>query len=235
MITRTWLVWLAGIAVATPAAAYDQIEVKGGGTIAGTVSFLGAAPKAAPLEITKDQDFCGKNPLFNESLLVSESKGLRNVVVFLKGVKAGKALNPGSATLANVNCRYEPHVQALVVGTELKVENADPILHNTHIKLPKSDVFNYGLPVQGQVVTRKIVRKGLMKVGCDAGHTWMSGYIASFDHPYFAVTDEAGQFRIDAVPPGAYTLLFWHEKLGQKKQKVVVTADGQIDASMKFE
>jgi len=30
-------------------------------------------------------------------------------------------------------------------------------------------------------------------------------------NPYFAITDERGHFAIEQVPPGAYTLIVWHE------------------------
>jgi hypothetical protein len=39
----------------------------------------------------------------------------------------------------------------------------------------------------------------------------MSADILSFDHPYFAVTDEDGRFHFDQGPPGSNTLKAWHE------------------------
>jgi hypothetical protein len=213
-------------------AAYEAVPVTDGGHVAGKVTFEGAPPAAAPIKVEKDPDFCGKQGLVDESLLVGADKGLANVVVFLKKVKKGRAAAPMKSKLVNKGCRYEPRVQALTVGSELAVHNADPILHNTHIKLPKSDVFNYGLPKQGQTITRVVDRKGLMKVGCDAGHTWMQGYIAAFDHPYFAVTGPDGAFRIEGIPPGKYKVRFWHESLGKKTKKVEITAGGQVDLSV---
>ena len=71
-----------------------------------------------------------------------------------------------------------------------------------------------------------------MKVGCDAGHTWMTAYIAVFEHPYFAVTAADGSFRIGDIPGGTYKLVFWHEKLGRKVKKVTVTGGGVSDASL---
>ena len=214
--------------------AYEPSAVTGGGKVAGTVRFEGKAPEPAAIEIVKDPQYCGKVPLKAEDLLVSAAKGLRNVIVYLQGVDKGKPLSAGSAMIDNSHCRYEPHVQALAVGTELSVRNSDPILHNTHIRLPKSDVFNYGLPVKDQVVKKKLTRTGLMKVGCDAGHTWMSAYIAVFDHPYFAVTDEEGHFTMEDVPPGRYTVVLWHEKLGKKKAEVEVTPGGAATVTVSY-
>lgn len=226
------LTLLATTLVASPAAAYEVVDVADGGAIAGTVKFLGAAPAPVKLEPTKDKAFCGKTELTSEQMLVGPGGGLQNVVVFLDKVKKGRAATPSKPRLDNKACRYEPHVQAFTINSELTVSNQDPVLHNTHIKLPDSDVFNYGLPVKGQTVSQKIRRPGLMKVGCDAGHTWMSAYIAVFDHPYFAVTGPDGGFSLEGVPSGTYKVVFWHEKLGRKVKKVTVTAGGSAPASL---
>jgi hypothetical protein len=39
----------------------------------------------------------------------------------------------------------------------------------------------------------------------------MKGYIASFEHPYFAVTDEDGWFTLPKAPAGKYRLIVWQE------------------------
>lgn len=215
-------------------AAYDTADTTGGGDLAGTVQFLGTAPAPKALAITQDVDFCGKAPLYSEDLLVSADKGLANVVVFVQGVTAGRAAVPGVAKLDNSNCRYEPHVVAMVVGSQLKIGNNDPILHNTHARLPKADVFNVALPMEGQVIDRTVDKMGLMKVGCDAGHDWMSAWIATFDHPYFAVTDAAGKYSIPDLPPGEYTLVAWHEKLGRRTQAIKVTG-GDLGVDLSYE
>jgi hypothetical protein len=52
-----------------------------------------------------------------------------------------------------------------------------------------------------------------IKVACNI-HTWMSGYVRVFDHPYFAVTDADGKFTIPKAPAGSYRLFVWHESVG---------------------
>ena len=230
MDAKTFLVALTLCALAQPALAYTPGPVTGGGTLAGTVRFLGPVPPAPRLPVIKDPQVCGSDKP-DEALLVSASKGVANAVVFIDKIDHGKPLAAGKAELDNSICRFEPHVQAFVVGTELHVKNEDAVLHNTHIRLPSSDVFNYALPEKGQVIKKKVTRPGLMKVGCDAGHTWMSAWIAVFEHPYFAVTDKEGRFSLGDVPPGDYTLMYWHEKLGKASHKFTVTAGGAIDAS----
>ena len=57
---------------------------------------------------------------------------------------------------------------------------------------------------------RPIKRPGVLSLTCDA-HVHMQGYLLAFDHPYFAVTDTSGAFRITGVPPGSYRVTAWHE------------------------
>jgi hypothetical protein len=42
------------------------------------------------------------------------------------------------------------------------------------------------------------------------------------DHPFYAVTGEQGDFLLENVPPGRYTLQVWHESLGTVQRDVAV-------------
>jgi len=141
-----------------------------------------------------------------------ESRGVQYAVVFLEDVarvEGGLALE--GAVLENRACRFVPRVLAVRVGTELPVVNADPVLHNLRAWLPgRRHVFNVVQPTQGQVTRRTIKRPGVMTLTCDT-HVHMLGYLLSFEHPYFAVTNSDGAFRIPGVPPGTYRISAWHE------------------------
>ena len=45
------------------------------------------------------------------------------------------------------------------------------------------------------------------------------------EHSFHSTTGSDGKYRIDALPAGAYELVFWHEKLGERIVEVDVTAD----------
>jgi hypothetical protein len=77
-------------------------------------------------------------------------------------------------------------------------------------------------------------KPGIVTFKCDAGHTWMSAYVFVVDQPYYAVTDAAGKFELKDVPPGAYTLVVWHESLGTQEQKVTVAAGKPSAAGFTF-
>jgi plastocyanin len=212
------------------------------GSIQGTVKIATRPAAPAPLPVVKDGSVCGKDTP-NETVVVDKSGGLANVVVSLKDAKAaGKPAPTPNAALDQKQCRYFPHVQALTVGTPLTLMNNDAILHNVHANETGMTVFNVAMPIKGQKLPIPMRKPGLMKLQCDAGHTWMNGYVYVFDHPYFAVTDEKGAFTIKDVPAGDYTVELWHEAVDGKgpgvrttqKVKVGDAAPAKLDVAMKL-
>ena len=61
----------------------------------------------------------------------------------------------------------------------------------------------------------------IIRVDCDL-HPWMRAWVVVAEHPFYAVTNDQGNFVLDNVPPGAYTLQLWHESLGAMTQDVTV-------------
>jgi hypothetical protein len=42
----------------------------------------------------------------------------------------------------------------------------------------------------------------------------MIGYVRVFNHPYFAITDEDGNFEMKTAPVGEWNLVVWQEEAG---------------------
>jgi plastocyanin len=219
---------LLGLVLAGPAAGTAA-------TLTGTVRVAPVPPVPAAEKIAKDQTVCGRLAAA-ERLVVGPDGALANVVVALAGWKPPQAPAPTArAAVDQVGCRYTPHVQAVTVGTTLAVLNNDAVLHNVHATsgapgAAPVTVFNVAMPFKGQKLPTVLRRPGILKLRCDAGHTWMSAYIHVFDHPYFAVTDARGQFAIDTagLPPGRYTLEYWHEPLDDRSPPLVKTATVEV-------
>ena len=204
-MSKRCLAWLPLLLVLAGGAA------RAGGTIEGIVRLAGPAPAVAPRPIARDANVCGPEAPA-ESVLVGAAGALANVVVFVKDARlAGPPRPVAGASLDQRRCRYVPHVQALTVGTPLAVVNSDPILHNVHGNDPASTVFNLAMPIKGQRLPIALRKSGLVRLQCDAGHTWMNAWIYVFDHPYYAVTDGSGAFIIKDVPAGDHLLELWHE------------------------
>jgi plastocyanin len=216
---------LITLLVLAPAAALAN------GTVSGTVR-AEHPPQLPAIKIAKDATVCGAEAA-RDALVIGPEGALANVVVSIKGVKAEKAPPPvAGAAVDQVGCRYTPHVQAVTVGTALQVLNNDAVLHNVHGTLETGaspmTVFNVAMPFKGGRSPQVLKRAGAIKLRCDAGHTWMNAYVHVFDHPYYAVTDSKGRFTIKDLPPGKYTVEFWHEPLGEKQAPVTRTATVEV-------
>ena len=216
-------------------APYEVVAVSSGGTIEGVVKLAGPAPDVPAIKTTKNQDYCGAsipNPLY----LLGGDSGLRNVVVYLKGIEKGKANPTGNITLTNDHCMFQPRVQAASVGQQIQISSADPILHNTHPQVAASNatLYNIALPYKGFSVTKPLpATPELIRVKCDA-HEWMRAWIWEFDHPYYATTDDTGHFKLTDVPPGSYTVVAWHEVMGEKEAPVTVASGKPASVELSF-
>jgi plastocyanin len=190
-----------------------------GGTISGTVKFDGTPPAPKPVEVTKDKEVCGLVKHFNEDLVVDSGGGIANAVVIVKGAKGD--LKPTSVTFDQKGCRYDPHVLAFPAGSTVKIMNDDGILHNIHTYSTVNPSFNAAQPKFKKEMDKVIEKPEVIKVTCDA-HGWMHGWWVATDTPYYAVTDDKGNYSIANVPPGSYTVEVWQEKLGTQDEKADV-------------
>ena len=136
------------------------------------------------------------------------------------------------ALLDQVACQYVPHVVAVQVNQPLRVRSSDPCMHNVHVMGVNNTALNFAEIQPGEEVVR-FAAPEFMKTRCDV-HPWMKAVIAVFDTQYFAVTLADGKFALGNVPAGAYTLTVWHERFGEKTQKVTVTADGTVQANFTY-
>jgi hypothetical protein len=193
---------------------YQVIAVNDGGTITGTVRWSGPLPKISTIAINKDPEICDpqsqkKRDL--ERLLVGANGGVANTVVFLKDISKGKAMDlPEEHQFLNQKtCRYEPHVLLVPAEGTLRIKSSDPILHTVHMS-GASD-YNLPFPFANQTVSRTMNRGGLVDLRCNAGHVWMNAEMLVVTHPYYAVTDADGNFKLTNVPPGEYEIEAWHE------------------------
>ena len=169
----------------------------------------------------------------------NDKNQLQNVLVWLKG-SGLKGNTPPAAVLDQKGCIYEPHVMGLMKGQKLTIKTSDHTLHNIHSMSKVNSSFNFAMPEQ-------MAKAGLTKevsfdkvedpfiIKCDV-HPWMKSYVSVFDHPYFAVTDANGNFKIENVPPGDYEIIAWQEKFKSKgmiSQKVTV-GEGETKSDFTF-
>jgi len=224
VVALATLGWCAG------ASAYDGAPVTNGGSISGEVKLQGAAPAPKAIEVTKDKEVCGQHEIKNEDLVVGAGNGVANAVVSITNITKGKPMGPSEAVLDQKGCQYLPHVLLFPAGTTVKINNDDGILHNIHTYSTKNPPINMAQPKFKKTIEAKFDQPEVIKVTCDA-HGWMQGWFVAEDNPYYVSTDANGAFKLTDVPPGDYELKVWHEKLGEKTQKVSVAAGADAKAN----
>ena len=130
------------------------------------------------------------------------SDRLTSVVFFESAPRAAAAAAPAHAVLDQRDERFVPHVLAVTTGTVVDFPNSDRIYHNV-FSLSKTRPFDLGRYAAGRSKAIKFDRPGIVRVFCDI-HSHMNAFILVFDHPFFALTDADGRYRIDNVPAGTY-------------------------------
>ncbi len=176
------------------------------------------------------------DPLLSEKLVINENGTVRDIFVYVKsGLPAGKTwdVTAEPVVLNQLGCHYEPHVFGIMAGQALHVKNSDNTLHNINAQPKNNDSFNTGQPKKGMVFKTSFDTPEMMvRLKCDS-HPWMNAYCAVMEHPFFATTDEDGNFEITGLPDGTYVLGTWAERF-KKGQEMTVTISGGETQEVEF-
>jgi hypothetical protein len=207
---------------------YRPGSTASGGSIVGEIVLQGAPRDSVVAVPPKDARVCGDSATVSEAS--SNGSSLANVLVWVDSISAGKPLpDVRRETLTIEHCRFEPRVMAVIAKSTINVFSRDRTTHAARFYREGA-----GEPIEsirtvdaGQVVpSEKIASEpGIVEVRCDE-HPFARAYIAVFDHPYFAVTDADGAFKIEGLPAGTYSVKVWHERLAKPIEQRVVVGPG---------
>jgi hypothetical protein len=128
---------------------------------------------------------------------------------------------------------YMPHVLAVRANQPLHVVNDDPTSHNIHPTPANNRERNKAEP-PGSSMDESFAREEIATPVKCILHPRMRGYIAVSKHPFFAVTGKDGTFDLSSLPPGAYNIEGWHEKLGTSRQTITIGANESKEISFVF-
>src|SRR5215831_16555310 len=245
------------------AAAYEVIKVRHGGTIEGTVTLDGPVPepKAFSLITFPDPAYCGR--ISNGSgwrllhdFVVGHQGGLKDAIVLLEGVEAGKPFEVSVPLIEARDCMFQPFMTIVRNGHAVEVINMDPVMHDiqgyeTSLEAGARVLFNTplvmnfhhrrgdiraihnhapGKSLVGPIYLNRGRRTFYMQCGF---HAFMESWAMAVNNPYYALTDGDGKFSIDQVPPGTYQLIVWHPHSGPGAAKTVtIQPDGTLTENL---
>jgi mono/diheme cytochrome c family protein len=246
-LTDVRLVAVKSPTLGRPSLTKVQASLTNSGTLVGRVLFSGTPPMLPPLvpkgKAAKDANICAaKSDIPNESLLIDpKTRGVANVFVYLAAAPPGPrpaAILTKPLVFARKDCRFLPHAMIAYVGQPLTLANADPLVTNFHTFPVRNAPINVlvapnGKPAKPLVYQR--AEKVPLAVRCDI-HSWMKAYHLPLDHPYGAITDSQGQFKIAGLPPGTYSFVIWHEDTGflERAYRINITAKQTLSIALKY-
>src|ERR1019366_5134657 len=151
-------------------------------------------------------------------------------VVYVETI-AGRTF-PASAqqpVMAQRRLMFEPPILPVQQGSTVEFLNNDGVAHNVFwvsVGGNKKLGHNLGTWPQNEKRAFKFDTPGAVPLLCNV-HPEMTGYIVVVPTPYFALTSESGEYRIENVPDGSYSLTAWHAGINNHSIHVDVAGDAK--------
>ena len=191
------------------------------GAVAGKVTLTPRKGSPLPASAYGRRDVSPQAP-------ASEPEATR-VVIYVAGIKPPSSLSPMRARITQRDEQFHPGLTAVTTGSTVDFPNEDPYFHNV-FSLSRTATFDLGRYRSGQSKSRVLTKPGIVKVFCHL-HAQMSAAIMVLDHPWFAVPDAEGTFTIRDIPAGQHTIVAWHERIGERRDPVKITAGSTTQVS----
>lgn len=228
-----------GFSLALMLSLSTPVLAAGWGSVEGQIILDGDVPAPQFLvkkgdTTVKDAAVCASEGVPDDSMAFDpETKGIANVIVYLQ--KKPSKIHPDLQASAQkevifdqILCNFVPH--CLIVRTDQTVicKSDDSVAHNLHTNPFANTAQNFIVQPKDQAGTpikMPIAERNPVKVQCDI-HPWMGAYWVVLDHPYAAVTDKEGKFKIENLPEGSHEFRVWNSKAGNIDKKMVVKIKG---------
>lgn len=199
------------VALGTFAGAAPATGIQGTGVVAGKVTLT---PRGSPLATSA---YGRRDVAPKPAAPVPET---RKVVVYVSGARPAVPPAPIRARIAQKDEQFRPQLTAVTVGSTIDFPNEDPFFHNV-FSLSRAASFDLRRYRSGESRSQIFNKPGVVKVFCHL-HSHMNAVIVIFDHPWFVIPSDAGTFRLENVPAGEQTVVAWHERIGEVREKLQI-------------
>lgn len=229
-----------------PALAYQEMGVESGGVIKGKAFLTGEIPPPRIYHevLFPNMELCAEvdtddnmNRILND-FLVYQDGGLKDVVVSIEHVDAGKVFQKEPVRILSKDCKFTPTVNIVRQGETIHINNVDPVMHNSQVYESKRGKIISNLPIPAEEISSsKIKFSGQQKIFqliCGM-HEFMQAWGYRVQNPYYSVTSENGAYQINDLPPGDYVINAWHFLMKVRSQRIHVEENSVIDLDFNFD
>ncbi len=232
--------------------AYEVQPVENGATLTGTIQYTGKTPTPRIFPVQKNPEICGDQRSLVKVDVTNGL--LQGALVVIEGIQQGKPFReqafqanaPGQGTFQYSgsttsslevqlkHCNFGPFTGVLPTHAPVHFSNQDDVKHVLHTYVARGKKANilrtvHNRDLQAHTTTSEEFTGKSLKDGqvvaftCDR-HEFMENWLYVVNHPYYAMTDQAGNFTVDQIPPGHYRVKIWHPILGTIHQEIDVTS-----------
>jgi hypothetical protein len=224
---------------------YQEIEVKNGGSITGKTYLHGETPepRVYHLVLFPNIDMCAEvdtDDEMNRVLLdfkTDSNRGLRDVVVTLEKVEAGKPFNKKPISILSENCKFFPDVNIVRQDEVFKVDNQDAVMHNSQVYQQERGKIITNLPVPPETIIEGkvtfIKEYQIFQMICGM-HEFMQTWGYRVQNPYYHLTGNDGSYSLTNIPPGEYKLVAWHYLMKKVERMVKIEPNAKLNIDIEF-
>lgn len=204
--------------------------------VAGRVTLVGPRPLEKVLPLDAHCARLHPGPITTRFYVTGKDNGLaETLIVVTAGLPQKEWRVPKDAvTLRLRGCIYENHVVAVQAKQPLLVRNLDNTVHNVHVMSRNGpDQSRALLPRHGPLELSFSDPERFLRFKCDV-HPWEFAYVNVIEHPFFAITDQNGNFVLNELPPGQYTIQAHHRKAGILQKEITVEENRGLSIEFEF-
>jgi len=128
---------------------------------------------------------------------------------------------------------FYPRMVIAATGQQVRFGNGDDTEHNVRVTRTQTQavVINVDL-MHDDEIEHRFGQTGTYSVRCDM-HPGMMALVLVVSHPYAAIANDRGSFRVEEIPAGSYLLTAWGVEGARILQRQVqVRADANGDLAM---
>lgn len=163
----------------------------------------------------------------------SQEDQARHTVVYLDGKGLDRSPKPAPEKppqLVQDGKAFAPDFLVVLKGATVDFPNKDRVFHNV-FSLKPGFQFDLGLYKKGDSKSFTFNHAGVTDVYCNI-HPDMFATVVVVPNPYYAEPDQAGNFKIEGVPPGEYDVVAQTSLCTPAKTHVTVPAGGDISVTL---